>query len=156
MNAQAVGPSAGGAGGPPGAPGPRVLVVDDNEMLRSLLARVLGAEGFQVSTADSVEQALRLDAAAHDVVLVDLRLGGRPGTDLVDELRRADPGAAQRCIVLTGALGLDPVPAGLPVVTKPFTANDLVAAVRRILAAQPPPAAGRAGAQDRGPGTGAW
>ncbi|MCK9897635.1 response regulator [Frankia sp. AgB32] len=153
MNAQAVGPSAGSADGPPGEAGPRVLVVDDNEMLRSLLARVLGGEGFQVSTAGSVEEALRLDPAAHDVVLVDLRLGGRPGTDLVDELRQAEPGAADRCILLTGGLGLDPVPADLPVVTKPFTADSLVAAVRRTLVARRAGAGQRTEDRDRGTGT---
>ncbi|WP_157467498.1 response regulator [Frankia sp. QA3] len=114
---------------------PTVLVVDDNEMLRALLGRILCAEGFRVSVAGSVEEALRLDAAAHDVLLIDLRLGGRSGADLIDELRRIDPAVTARCLVLTGAPGLDPVPAGLPVVTKPFTADELVAAVRGVLPA---------------------
>ncbi len=128
---------------------PTALVVDDNEMLRALLGRILCAEGFRVSAAGSVEEALLLDAAAHDVLLIDLRLGGRSGADLIDELRRIDPAVTARCLVLTGAAGLDPVPAGLPVVTKPFTADELIAAVREVLPADRAHRADRAHGADR-------
>lgn len=129
---------------------PTALVVDDNEMLRALLSRILDAEGFRVSTAGSVEEALLLDAAAHDVLLIDLRLGGRSGADLIDELRRIDPAVTARCLVLTGAAGLDPVPTGLSVVTKPFTADELVAAVRAVVPADRVNEANRVNEADRG------
>ncbi|SNQ48768.1 putative two component system response regulator [Frankia canadensis] len=119
--------------------GPRVLVVDDNEMLRALLERILLAEGFQVSVADSVDQALGLGAAGFDVILVDLRLGDRPGTDLIAELCRDDPAARRRFAILTGAAGVDPVPAGIPVVAKPFTADSLLSAIHEVLRAAPGP-----------------
>jgi len=113
--------------------GPRVLVVDDNEMLRELVERILVTEGFQVTAANSVGEALAAGAVDFDVVLVDLRLGGRPGSDLVTELCRADPTASRRIVVLTGAWGAEPLPAGIPVLAKPFTADGLLAAVHAVL-----------------------
>ncbi|MCM3884039.1 response regulator [Frankia sp. R82] len=125
----------------------RVLVVDDNDMLRSLLSRILHAAGFEVSEAGSVAQALRLDPAGYDAIIIDVRLQGRPGTDLVDELRRGDPAVVRRCLLLTGAPGLDELPSDIPVVGKPFTAEQIVAEIRRLL---PAAAADPAGTPERG------
>ncbi|MCK9875661.1 response regulator [Frankia sp. Ag45/Mut15] len=111
----------------------RVLVVDDNDLLRGLLSRILRAEGFTTSEAASVEEALGLDPGAHDAIVVDVRLEGRPGTDLVAELRRTTPALVRRCLLLTGAPGLDELPPDVPMVAKPFTADQIVREVRRLL-----------------------
>ncbi|MCL9762032.1 response regulator [Frankia sp. AiPa1] len=139
--ADSTGTGTGGTGGTGccgGSGAARVLVLDDNEMLRGLLSRILVGAGLQVSEAASVEEALRLNPGAYDAVVLDIRLEGRPGTDLVDELRRSDPGAVRRCLLLTGAPGLDQVPPDVPVVGKPFTADQIVGEVRRILRAEGP------------------
>jgi two-component system response regulator AtoC len=65
---------------------PRILVVDDKENLRNLLARILG-DTCQVTTAEDGARALALLAAAEfDVVLTDLRM---PGADGFEVLRAA-------------------------------------------------------------------
>ena len=69
------------------APGPLVLIVDDNEQNLKLARDVLRAAGFRTLDAASGAQAIRL-AAEHtpDLVLLDLRLPDMDGVDLVPEL----------------------------------------------------------------------
>ncbi len=99
--------SEGGAvGGPPSAgrgpragPPLRVLVVEDEQALRELLARQLGRRGFDVTAAGSAEEALAGPADV-DVALCDLSLPGLSGIELLRRLRQRDP--APECVVLTG------------------------------------------------------
>ncbi|MBM4267699.1 MAG: response regulator [Deltaproteobacteria bacterium] len=78
-----------------------LLVVDDDEVLRERLARALRDRGLDVRTAGDVEEALaRAEAAPPELALVDLRLPGRSGLDLVRELRSRFPDV--RIVVLTG------------------------------------------------------
>ena len=71
----------------PPAPGPLVLIVDDNEKNLKLVRDVLRAAGFRTLDAASGAQAIRL-AAEHtpDLVLLDLRLPDMDGVDVVREL----------------------------------------------------------------------
>jgi CheY-like chemotaxis protein len=65
----------------------RVLVVDDEDDIRSMLAIVLAAEGWQVEDAAGGEEALaRCDSEAHDVVVLDLRMPGMSGLDVAQQL----------------------------------------------------------------------
>ena len=67
----------------------RVLVVDDEENLRHMLQILLRREGYETVGANSVQSALdELATRPFDVVLVDLRMPGRSGLELVDEVRR--------------------------------------------------------------------
>ena len=67
----------------------RVLVVDDEENLRHMLQILLRREGYEAVGASSVEVALgELQTRPFDVVLVDLRMPGRSGLELVDEVRK--------------------------------------------------------------------
>ncbi len=62
----------------------RILVVDDEAVIRQALRRLLERNGFEVEAAASVEEVLeRLDPGAFHLLLVDIRLPGRPGTDLI-------------------------------------------------------------------------
>jgi two-component system cell cycle response regulator DivK len=69
------------------APGPLVLIVDDNEQNLKLARDVLRAAGFRTLDAASGAQAIRL-AAEHtpDLVLLDLRLPDMDGVEAVREL----------------------------------------------------------------------
>jgi CheY-like chemotaxis protein len=69
------------------APGPLVLIVDDNKQNLRLARDVLRAAGFRTLDAASGAQAIRL-AAEHtpDLVLLDLRLPDMDGVDVVGEL----------------------------------------------------------------------
>ena len=115
----------------------RVLVVDDVAEMRTLIWRILSADGYQVDVAATLAEARGLDPAGYSAVLVDAHLGTEDGTDLIEELRSADPAAVSRCLVITGGTA-DAGPAGLAVLTKPFRAADLLDAVRALQQAAPP------------------
>jgi two-component system response regulator AtoC len=79
----------------------RVLFVDDDHAFRDALAEALRHSGFDVNEAPSAEEALRLaDEGAYDVALVDLRLPGLSGEELVGELQQRAP--STEIVVLTG------------------------------------------------------
>lgn len=111
--------------------GPRVLVVDDTDEVRTLIRRALAARGYQVDTAASLAQASALDPVRYDVVLIDAHLGGERGTDLIDAMLAADPAAAARCLVITGG-ATGSLPRGVACLHKPFRPADLVSAVAAL------------------------
>lgn len=72
----------------------KILLVDDHTLVRKGLAQVLQmcTEGTEVTEAGSTEEAIeRLNEQAHDVALVDVRLPGRDGLDLLKEMRTSWP-----------------------------------------------------------------
>jgi two-component system response regulator PilR (NtrC family) len=74
--------------------GLRVLVVDDEEVIRDVLERLLEREGWTVNTAENAAEALEVfDSDPHDVVLLDLMLPDRPGLEVLREMRRRDADA---------------------------------------------------------------
>ena len=115
----------------------RVLVVDDVAEMRTLIRRVLSADGYQVDVAATLAEARSLDPAGYSAVLVDAHLGSEHGNDLIEELRSADPAAARRCLVITGGPA-DAGPAGLAFLAKPFRAADLLDAVHSLPQPAPP------------------
>src|ERR1700750_1894752 len=72
-----------------------ILLVDDDEVLRHTLAAVLQENGFGVTTAASVPEALKLiTAGSYDVLLSDLHMPGRgDGLTVVSAMRHANPNA---------------------------------------------------------------
>jgi two-component system response regulator PilR (NtrC family) len=72
----------------------RLLVVDDEEVIRDVLESLLEREGWKVATAEDAREALELfDGESYDVVLLDLMLPDRPGLEVLREMRRRDPDA---------------------------------------------------------------
>jgi two-component system, NtrC family, response regulator HydG len=83
----------------------RVLFVEDDATLRRVLSRELSAEGFEVHAFGSAEEALAQAAAlGPQVGLLDLRLPGKSGLELLRELRERVPGV--ECVVLTAHGGV--------------------------------------------------
>lgn len=75
---------------PAARPSPRILIVEDEIAFASRLAKNLKLDGFSVDIAGDVETALeRLAAESHDLVLTDIRMPGRSGLDLIDEIMNA-------------------------------------------------------------------
>ena len=113
-----------------------LLIVDDDAPLCQRLARAMERRGFIVSTADSVADGIaKASATPPAFAVVDLRLGGGSGLDVVSALRGVRPGA--RIVVLTGygniATAVAAVKAGaLDYLPKPADAD----AVERALLAQ--------------------
>jgi DNA-binding NtrC family response regulator len=70
-----------------------ILVVDDEENFLTLLKWFLSQEGYDVSTAPSVEEALNLmQTRAFDVALLDIKLGSGDGLCLLEEVAARSPG----------------------------------------------------------------
>jgi DNA-binding response OmpR family regulator len=117
-------------------PTTHILVVDDEPMVREVLARYLEKEGFAVQTAEDGEQALAaFEAFPPDLVLLDLML---PRIDGLEVLRRIGDRNRPAVIMLTAKgeetdrivgleLGADDY------VTKPFSPREVVARVRAVL-----------------------
>ena len=66
----------------------RILVVDDEETLCEALRFNLEAEGFEVTTALSAEDALTLDLASFSLILLDIMMDGISGTQLATILKK--------------------------------------------------------------------
>ena len=113
---------------------PRLLIVEDRENLRNLLARTL-AGPFDVSTAADGETALRmLEAEAWDVVVTDVRLPGIDGNTVLEAARRRDPPA--EVVVMTAFAEVSSAVAALRAdaydyLAKPFEPKDLARVVTR-------------------------
>jgi two-component system, NtrC family, response regulator PilR len=74
--------------------GLKILVVDDEEVIRDVLATLLEKEGYAVSVASTAGEALSLfEAEPSDVILLDLMLPDRSGLELMRDIRRQDPDA---------------------------------------------------------------
>ena len=121
----------------------RVLVVDDDEMSRELLAMLLEGEGYAVEAADCGDAALALvrQGAAPDLVLTDLQMPGTSGSELAAELRNA----CGSDTVLFAMSGSQPpkqtISAYDGFLPKPFKVADVMAAVSAHAATANKPAA---------------
>ena len=70
----------------------RVLFVEDHDDTRSLMRVMLGAQGYEVATARSYEEGLRLArAGGFDLILLDYRYADGTGEELCRQIRESDP-----------------------------------------------------------------
>lgn len=115
---------------------PRVLVVDDEPKIRTLLRGYLENDGFSVREAGTGEEALTVASSwTPDVIVLDVRLPGMDGFDVLAEIRRSSDvyvlmltARAEEVDTLLGLrLGADDY------VTKPFSPRELVARVKALL-----------------------
>jgi DNA-binding response OmpR family regulator len=115
---------------------PHVLVVDDERVLRTSLTFTLQKHGYQVSTAASGPEALRLvDEVRPDLVVLDVMLPGLDGLEVCRRLRRRTDVPV---IMLSARVQEDDRIAGLRLgaddyVTKPFSTRELMARIEAVL-----------------------
>lgn len=122
----------------------RILVVDDEEQICSLLTQMLEHESFEVDTAENGEQGLTLVANnSYDLVITDMIMPVKDGLKLIMELVRDYPdlkilamsggGAikAERYLTMAGYLGDE-----IATLEKPFTLESLLARVNELLGAE--------------------
>ncbi|MBW1750394.1 MAG: response regulator [Deltaproteobacteria bacterium] len=115
----------------------RILVVDDEEQIRSMLTQMLEHEGFEVDTAENGEEGMNLITRhAYDLIITDMIMPIKDGLKLIMELVRDYPdqrilaisggGAikAERYLTMAGYLGDDIV-----TLEKPFKRETLLALV---------------------------
>ena len=114
----------------------RILVVEDDPAMRTLILRVLRENGFEATSArDGREMASILKDATFDLILLDVMLPGKSGLDLCREIRQT----SRVPIIMVSAHGdeIDRV-LGLEIgaddyVPKPFGAKELLARIRALL-----------------------
>ncbi|TMQ16198.1 MAG: response regulator [Candidatus Rokuibacteriota bacterium] len=110
----------------------RLLLIDDEAMVRTMLTDVLESFGYRVDAAESGEAALeRFHAGQYDAVITDLVMPGMNGLEAAERLREFD--SVVPVILLTGSAGASAVHearrAGLKVVYKPVSLSGLKAVV---------------------------
>jgi DNA-binding response OmpR family regulator len=118
----------------------RVLVIDDNEDVRTLIELALQAEGFHVSVAANGHDGMSLlRKQIFDIVVTDILMPEKDGIETIAELRRDFPDV--KIIAISGALsatGFDylrvPIQLGAArILRKPFEIQELVSAIRELV-----------------------
>lgn len=120
---------------------PALLIVDDEARILSALRRSLRREGYEVVTAETVAEALRiLDERPVDAILSDHKMPGMSGVQFLEEASRRRPDAAR--MIITG--WNEEIPRGqleeigvCALVTKPWDDARLKATLRRALGVRP-------------------
>ncbi|HLH78298.1 MAG TPA: sigma-54 dependent transcriptional regulator [Candidatus Binataceae bacterium] len=117
----------------------RILLVEDEELMRAIIANLLRAEGYQVSEAHAAEVALSIfESEKVDVAILDLNLGhGGNGLSVLGQMRELDPEVMG--IILTAYASVESAVDALrkgayDYLTKPFANDHLLAVVRNALA----------------------
>jgi len=119
----------------------RILVVDDEASIREFLTILLEQEGYEVSTADTMQSGIEsLERAPHDVVMCDLKLPDGSGLSVLEAANRRHLPA--KFIIITAHTtpqhALEALRAGAAeYLSKPFNVDDLKLIVEKLL--QPPP-----------------
>ena len=111
-----------------------ILVVEDDNIVRMLIVDVLEELEFKVLEADGGEQALEVlkDATKHiDLMMTDVGLPGMDGRELATEARKLRP--ALPILFASGYAESIDVPAGMHVIGKPFSIDQLRDKVKAVL-----------------------
>jgi len=113
----------------------RILIVDEEPLMRTLVTTTLRKAGYVVDMADGTGEALRLlRVQRHDLVLSDMLLPTLDGLDLLNRVLTLQPGAAFILMSAShdAATAIEAMRQGaVDVLLKPFEAQTLLAAVRR-------------------------
>jgi len=116
---------------------PRILVIDDEEIVRISCRKCLIPEGFDVDVAANAREGITLTQTnKYDLVLTDLKMPGIDGMEFLVEMKRNQPDA--KVIMITGYSTVEHAVKALKLgaynyIEKPFTPDTLIAAVREAL-----------------------
>ncbi len=115
---------------------PRILLVDDESAVATVLATLLGRVGYEVVTAGSGRDAERFLDERFDALILDLRLPGMRGDAFYYLATARQPWLASHALFLTGD-GSEQAEeliaaTGCRMMQKPFPIHDLLAAVERV------------------------
>lgn len=116
----------------------RILVVDDEQDLLEILKFNLETEGYTVDTATSAEEALTMDIASYDLLLLDVMMGGMSGFAMARRLKENTATGTVPIIFLTARdtendtitgfnLGADDY------IAKPFSIREVLVRIRAVL-----------------------
>jgi len=122
----------------------RILVVDDEEQVRTLLLQMLEDVGYKVEVARSGFEAVKIhQKTPFDLIVTDIIMPDRGGLETIMDIRAKDPNV--KIIAISG--GLRSVPEGFlgyarrfgaqRTLEKPFSRQELLGAVEQLLAESP-------------------
>ena len=116
----------------------RILVVDDEEDICAILKFNLSKEGYEVVTANSAEEALTLDIASFNLLLLDVMMGEMSGFELTGKLKTDPKTAGVPVIFITARDTEDDAVEGLDLgaddyISKPFSIREVVSRVKAVL-----------------------
>jgi two-component system, response regulator, stage 0 sporulation protein F len=117
-------------------PRKRILIVDDDPSIRYMLSRVLLEEGYEALSAADGREGLKMAADREvDLVLLDLKMPGMNGQEVLQELALLRPGLP--VIIMTacpGQKGQGPLAGVSALLQKPLDFSMLLEAIRKLLA----------------------
>ena len=116
----------------------RILVVDDEQDLCEILKFNLETEGYQVETVNSAEEALTMDIAGFDLLLLDVMMGGMSGFSMAKTIKKELATANIPIIFLTARDTENDTVTGFNIgaddyISKPFSIREVMVRVRAVL-----------------------
>ena len=118
----------------------RILVVDDELMVRQFVSETLAQEGHEVEVVDSAEVALeQINNKDYQAIMLDIKMPGMSGIELYQHFQKISPALADRVLFITGdIMGTSTMTflskTKAPYIIKPFDAKQLTEEVNRVLA----------------------
>lgn len=115
----------------------KILVIDDDDGVRTALSDLLRCKGYYICEASSGKDAIEMvKSEDFDIVLLDLMMPGMDGIDTLRELRRLNP--KTRVIMITAFAtvenAVDAIKKGASdYISKPFKTNELLVTIKRVL-----------------------
>jgi PAS domain S-box-containing protein len=109
----------------------RILVVDDEQVVRDVVKRVLTGEGHKVEAVDNAADALKkIEGRRYNLILVDIKMPGMNGVELYRRIQRVNKDLARRVVFITGdVMGADTekflAETKVAHISKPFDAEQL-------------------------------
>ena len=116
----------------------RILVVDDEEDLCEILKFNLENEGYEVDTAHSAEEALKLDISSYDLLLLDVMMGEISGFRMANILKKDKNTADVPIIFITAKDTENDTVTGFNLgaddyISKPFSLREVIARVKAVI-----------------------
>lgn len=114
----------------------RILIVDDEEDIREILHFNLENEGYEIDQAESAEEALNVLNNSHNLILLDVMMGGMSGFKLAQLLRKS--GNNIPIVFLTAKNTENDLLSGFSIggddyISKPFSVKEVIARIKTIL-----------------------
>ncbi len=112
----------------------RILLVDDDRLLREVIGEFLSLNGYQYDMAEDAEKALeKFEPGKYDLALIDLVMPGMNGIELMQRFLELD--ADLFCLIMTGYPTIDSayksmVEGASDYIIKPFQLSELITAIR--------------------------
>jgi len=118
----------------------RILIIDDEAMIRNLLAKILEREGYEIVTASGGEDGIKIHREnPADLIITDLIMPGKEGIETIMELRRDFKDV--KIIAMSGGGRIDPETylqmaktlGAIKTIAKPFDRKELLKTIQKLL-----------------------